>query len=402
MAKVSIILDRRITDNQGRHPMKLRVTSKNTNTTVSTNVCVSPAHFAGNPECAVLRNCPGARQINMAVHELYCIYTSTIIELERSGRINSMTAADIRDYVENKKDYVTERTFTSCFIEYRDSCRTFKTQQTYDYTLQLLGRFKQRRDFRFEDIDFKFLTDFDRWMEDNNIGTSSRSIVLRNMRTVYNYAINNDWVSMQSYPFRKFKIKQGHKEKVYLPEEKMRELLTIDLSQDSEWQGMTLARDFFLLSFFFCGINPIDLFNLSYQSDTISFVRQKIKFHDPQPIHISIQPEAQYLIGEHKGDTHLLNLAEKYYSFESCYHYMKHRLKKLGGLIGCPGLSFYWARYSWATYASKIDVSDSTISKALGHADSTLAEKKYISFDWAKVDKANRRVIDYVLYGKRQ
>lgn len=66
-------------------------------------------------------------------------------------------------------------------------------------------------------------------------------------------------------------------------------------------------------------------------------------------------------------------------------------------MIGCPDITFYWARYSWATYASKIDISDSVISKALGHSVTTLAEKKYISFDWTKVDKANRQVIDYVV-----
>ena len=57
----------------------------------------------------------------------------------------------------------------------------------------------------------------------------------------------------------------------------------------------------------------------------------------------------------------------------------------------------YWARYSWATIADSIDIPEKTISKGLGHVDKSLAGRKYIAFDWSKVDKANRQVIDFVL-----
>lgn len=413
MAKVIIVLDKRTAnkttkstdkkadnaDKQGLYPIKLRVSAQGSNTSVSTGISVSEDMFVGDPECAIEHAHPKAKQINQNIQALYYMYVNAIMELERSGKIQVMSAADIRDYVNRNREYKVERTFTSCLTEYKEQCRTEKTQQGFDYTLQTLERFRGKQKFFFEEINYQFLSEFDKWMESNGMGLSTRGIIYRNMRTVYNYAINNDWVDMQSYPFRKFKIKQSKKEKVYLPEDKMRALLTIDLSHE-QGNGLELARDFFVLSFLLCGINPIDLYNLPQQSERITFVRQKVKFHEPYPIHIGICSEAQYLISQHKGQEHLINLAEKYQSFESCYHFMKHRLKKLGKMIGCPDITFYWARYSWATYASKIDVSDSTISKALGHADSTLAEKRYISFDWSKVDKANRRVIDYVFYNE--
>ena len=397
MAKVSIILDKRTSDKQGRYPIKLRISAKSSNTSISTGVFVHARNYIGTCECAVARTCANAKNINRDICDIYNDYTSAIRELENSGRIKTMNASDIRDYVNKKREFSSERSFSTTLVEYRDSCRTFKTKQAYDYTLQMMKRYKGKQNFLFEEIDYKFLTGFDTWMLNNNIGTSSRSIVFRNMRTIYNYAINNDWIDIQLYPFRKFKIKQGNKEKVYLPEEKFRKLLSLDLSLYSQ-KGLAQARDFFLLSFLLCGINPIDLYNMPAQQGKIIFVRQKIKFHEPEPIHIGIQPETEYLISEHKGSNHLIDFSERYYSFDNCYRYMARRLKILGGMIGCPDISMYWARYTWATYASKIGIPDSVISKALGHADSTLAEKKYITFDWAKVDRANRRVIDYVLY----
>ncbi|MDR1722695.1 MAG: recombinase, partial [Tannerella sp.] len=62
-----------------------------------------------------------------------------------------------------------------------------------------------------------------------------------------------------------------------------------------------------------------------------------------------------------------------------------------------PGLTFYWARYTWATIADSLDIPEKTISKALGHKDRSIAGLKYIAFDWSKVDDANRQVISNVI-----
>ena len=60
-----------------------------------------------------------------------------------------------------------------------------------------------------------------------------------------------------------------------------------------------------------------------------------------------------------------------------------------------PGLSIYWARHTWATIASELDIPKETIAKALGHGGSSVTDI-YIDFDMRKVDEANRKVIDYV------
>ena len=226
----------------------------------------------------------------------------------------------------------------------------------------------------------------------------TRHIVLHDIKAVYNYAINNEWVSLSLYPFRKFKLQKKVREKQYLSETDFQKLLNLDVSDNRKHQSLSVTRDVFLLSFYFCGANPIDIFNMrpAYKN-TISFVRTKINYHDPDPIRIAIQPEAQKIIDKYKGCDYLLNFAENYVDYHSFYSMVCKTMKELGKLIDCPNITLYWARYTWATYASKIDIPGSTISKALGHTDSTMAERHYISFDWAKVDKANRRVIDYII-----
>lgn len=47
-----------------------------------------------------------------------------------------------------------------------------------------------------------------------------------------------------------------------------------------------------------------------------------------------------------------------------------------------------------------LDIARDTIAHALGHGGNTVTDI-YIDFDQSKVDDANRRVLDWVLYGRR-
>ncbi|MGM9794933.1 MAG: hypothetical protein ACI3ZZ_01755 [Candidatus Aphodosoma sp.] len=65
-----------------------------------------------------------------------------------------------------------------------------------------------------------------------------------------------------------------------------------------------------------------------------------------------------------------------------------------------PELTTYWARHTWATIASSLDIPKDTIAAALGHGAYTVTDI-YIDFDRQKIDNANRKVLDWVLYNKK-
>ena len=66
-----------------------------------------------------------------------------------------------------------------------------------------------------------------------------------------------------------------------------------------------------------------------------------------------------------------------------------------------PNLTTYWARHSWATIAASLDIPNETIAAALGHGYGNRITAIYIDFDKAKIDDANRKVLDWVFYGTR-
>ena len=58
-------------------------------------------------------------------------------------------------------------------------------------------------------------------------------------------------------------------------------------------------------------------------------------------------------------------------------------------------LSTYWARHTWATLASSIRIPKEVISASLGHSTGSITDI-YIEFDQSRIDRANRRLIDYL------
>ena len=79
---------------------------------------------------------------------------------------------------------------------------------------------------------------------------------------------------------------------------------------------------------------------------------------------------------------------------------LKNRLNaNLQSII--QNITTYWSSHSWATIAASLDIPDDTISLALGHAGANSTTSIYIERDMRKVDAANRRFIDYVLYGRK-
>ena len=63
-----------------------------------------------------------------------------------------------------------------------------------------------------------------------------------------------------------------------------------------------------------------------------------------------------------------------------------------------PGLQFYAARHTWATIAAnEAGIDKWTVHECLNHADLSMrVTDYYIKRDWSHIDRANRRVLDYV------
>ena len=113
------------------------------------------------------------------------------------------------------------------------------------------------------------------------------------------------------------------------------------------------------------------------------------------------------IINRYKGGDHLISFMDEWNNVNDFSHTLNRQLQRIGKVdvgkkgkktvtAAFPGLTTYWARHTWATIASELDIPIETIGLALGHKVGSSVTNIYIRYNPAKIDDANRKVIDYV------
>ncbi len=177
----------------------------------------------------------------------------------------------------------------TCFDEFIATKRKRSTIETYEGSKSKVIAFG--KDVSFGCIDKKWLVDFDNYMIGAGLSTNTRSIHMRNIRAVFNYAIDEGVT--ENYPFRKFSIKTEETRKRSLTVE---QLVTL---RDFPCEGYQAKyRDMFMLMFYLIGINGIDLFSAKeLNNGRLEYRRAKTdKLYS-----IKVEPEAQAIIDQYKG-----------------------------------------------------------------------------------------------------
>lgn len=130
------------------------------------------------------------------------------------------------------------------------------TRLTYERTLKHIETFVSKDHSNvLDEVNKAWLTAFDNYLAESNPSTNARALHLRNLRAVFNYAIDEELTV--NYPFRRFKIKTVKTDKRSLSVETLRQILAYPIE---DWQ--VAYRDMFKLSFMLMGINFADMLNL--------------------------------------------------------------------------------------------------------------------------------------------
>lgn len=246
----------------------------------------------------------------------------------------------------------------------------------------------------FSTINYKWLQGFEKELL-KTLTINGTSINLRNIRAVFNWAITEEYTDC--YPFRKFKIRQEKTKKRNLKIDELRNL------RDAYCEPcIEIYRDLFMLSFYLCGINAGDMLMCKkLVNGRFVYHRQKTgKLYD-----IPVMPEAMEIIKKYKGKNWLLSPLDTYKDYHDFLHHWNRGLRHIGQTYmegkGYQGeqmfseLTTYWARHTFASIAAEIDIPRETIALCLGHSWTDVTDI-YIDYDLKKIDKAVRKVIDYV------
>ena len=384
MATAKLYLDKRAKRQDGTYPLKVTVSHKGKTSHIPLGVLLRADQWDGRA-CKVL-NHANKVFLNSFLQGRLSEITAAMLELKAQGAFAGRTITQIRDLVLAKVEPDKPAAgFTAFYKEFSERHTNQRPREIYAATWHMIEKFdKNAHALQFEDVDREWLARFDNFLMPSSPSRNARNIHFRNIRAVFNAALDESKTSL--YPFRAFKIKPEATAKRNLKAEQLRAVFNASVPA---WKQKYV--DVLKLQFLLIGINSVDLLcNAKLVDGRVEYRRAKTgRFYS-----IKAEPEALELIQRYKGNEHLLNVADHCKD----YRHFANRLNiNLHTLL--PQITTYWVRHSWATIAAELDIPKDTIAAALGHGGHSVTDI-YIDFDRNKVDAANRRVIDYVLYGK--
>lgn len=323
----------------------------------STKVYLRPEQW--DAKKLVVRNHPNADALNRVIYEYMAAIEKKELELWQQGR---------RISLELLKEVLSTSEDSTSFIpffrqEIANSALKESTKRNHFSTLALLQEFK--KDVSFSDLTFEFISSFEHFLQSRGYHTNTIAKHMKHLKRQINVAINKDYMEIQKYAFRKYKIKTVENKHTHLAPEELERLETLDLA------GRYTKLQHSLDAFLFCcyaGMRYSDFVNLS--PENIVQIRQETWL-----IYKSIKTNTEvrlplYLLFEGKG----LRILEKYQDDIQSFFRLKGNsnvnkelviITRLAGLS--KKVSFHTARHTNATLLIYNGVNITTVQKLLGH-----------------------------------
>lgn len=325
-------------------------------------------------------------------------------------KLADMNTAQISEYLSNflyskTKERINFFEFAAHHISRMEE-NNQASRGNYGISVRKLKAYVGHDDLSFNDISVTFLSNFDAWLKKNGVGTRGRALYLSNMRAIFNAAIreyndeDNDVIKIAKNPFKRFSLpKVEAPEKRALSLEKIKKFIAYQPKKET----VQFAKDVYLLSFYLVGMNSVDLYQVTKMSEgRITYKRAKTRTvrADGAEISIKLEPEVMPIIEKYrdKEGERVFNFHYRYTTAAGFNSSVNEYLKDIGDEIGVEELDFYSARHTWATlFVNECEGSESEAAFCLNHVSEHKVTSGYIKKDFARIDRANRKVINILI-----
>lgn len=309
----------------------------------STKVYLKPEQWDNKK--LIVKNHPNADALNRLIYEFMAMIEKKELELWQQGRrISLELLKDVLSTSENKTSFIP-------FFRQEIANSTLKesTKRNHLSTLSLLQQFK--KDVTFSDLTFEFISSFEYFLQSRGYHTNTIAKHMKHLKRHINVAINKDYMEIQKYAFRKYKIKTIENKHTHLSPEELEKLEKLSLA--GRYTKLQKTLDAFLFCCY-AGMRYSDFISLS--PDNIVEIRQETWL-----IYKSIKTSTEvrlplYLLFEGKG----LVILDKYRDdLQSFFHLRDNSnvnkdlivISRLAGLS--KKISFHTARHGEFSFLLK-------------------------------------------------
>ena len=272
-----------------------------------------------------------------------------------------------------------------------------RTSETYAATLCSFRRFRENKDVPLDDVDSDMMMAYEAYLKNTGVSPNSSSFYMRNLRAVYNRAVEKDLTS-QRFPFKHVYTGVDKTVKRAVPLKVIKKIKEMDFTMNPTFD---FARDMFLMSFYTRGMSFVDMAYLrkkDLQNGVLSYRRRKTG----QQLFIKWEKCMQEIVDKYdtSQSSYLLPIIKPFSEINERkqYIYAAHNINRCLKIIGkelglSVSLTLYVARHAWASIAKSKNVPLSVISEGMGH-DSEATTRIYLaSLDTMAIDKANSMIL---------
>lgn len=398
--RISIILRTNIKPVKNEYPIVIRLTQVKTVKFIYLGYSCTKENWVPDPP-RVKRKVKNYTTINKFLEQK----ESQIKEIIEKYKIQDRELTF--DYFEKEfKKVVESHTFSSFARDYIDNQITKeKTRQTSNTSLKKLHGYLGKDDVEFYELNFKTLNGFKNHLIEKHKGSATPRIYLSTLRSLFNKAIEEGVAKQEYYFFDKLNIKRLDKSPnaITIDKEQTKKLFKLRLKKGSDdW----FAQNLFKFSFYSCGLNPKDIFSLTwddFEGDQFTGSRMKsgnelgFRLDDnlktiTEDFKKYLPPYANHLVPCYLE--HHVSEKQKEYRKADILRSVNDSLKVLGNRIGLNfDLKMKHARSAWATISMDGSTPLTLIMQGLGHKDLKSTMHYLKKFDNKDLMKHNANIL---------
>ena len=307
-----------------------------------------------------VRNHPNADALNRMIYEYMAEIEKKELGMWQQKKSISLDA--LKDALVTSQG--EEESFLAFFRkEILNSRLKESTKQNHLSTLELLRKYK--KDISFTELTFEFISSFDQYLQSKGYHVNTIAKHMKHLKRHINVAINKEYMEIQKYAFRKYKIKSVENKHTHLSPD---ELYKIEkLSLGDKYARLEKTKDAFL---FFCyaGMRYSDFVNLTaenivkIQKDTwLIYKTIKTRIEVRLPLYLLFKGKGLQILNKYQD-----NLSD-FFKLRDNSNVNKELLiiSRLAGIN--KKVSFHTARHTNATLLIYNGVNITTVQKLLGH-----------------------------------
>ena len=324
----------------------------------STRVYLKPEQW--DVKRRMVKNHPNSDALNRMLYDFIADIEQKELGLWQQRR--SISLDSLKDSIDKPEN--SGNSFLTFFKEeVNNSSLKESTKQNHLSTLELLQEYK--KDIVFTDLTFEFVSSFDNYLQSKGYHLNTIAKHMKHLKRYVNVAINKEYMDIQKYAFRKYKIKSIEGNHTHLSPEELNKMENLIL--EGKFTKLQKSKDAFLFCCY-AGLRYSDFINLT-AANIVELHQETWLINKSVKTGIDVRLPL-YLLFEGKG----LKVLEHYKEDLDGFFKLKDNSnvnKDLNALAKLAKMdkriSFHTARHTNATLLIYSGANITTVQKLLGH-----------------------------------